>query len=255
MLPIVANAVSVDVNGICYNLNSDERTAEVTSNPDGYSGDIVIPDKVIYGIIEYHVTSIANSAFLSCYNLASVTIPNDIKTIGNGAFNNCTGLKKVRIGANVEKIERGVFQECSSLQSISIPEKVNEIGWWTFKLCTGLKDVYCNAESLPITDAEAFSEASIESATLHVPVASIEVYRQTAPWSGFGKIVALAPYEMRVEGDANGDGEVNAADIVFVVNIIKKGATEDEIPIADMNGDGVVNSIDIKLLSDIIMNI
>ena len=31
----------------------------------------------------------------------------------------------------------------------------------------------------------------IENATLHVPAGSVELYKQTSPWSGFGKIVAL----------------------------------------------------------------
>ena len=86
-----------------------------------------------------------------------------------------------------------------------------------------------------------------------MPAASVDMYRQTAPWSGFGKIVALTPADMSV-GDINGDGVVNAADIVCVVNIIKRGATAADISIADLNDDGVVDFSDVVFLSNIIMN-
>ena len=35
------------------------------------------------------------------------------------------------------------------------------------------------------------SAEEIEEAILHVPAASVEIYRQTDPWSGFGRIVPL----------------------------------------------------------------
>lgn len=54
-------------------------------------------------------------------------------------------------------------------------------------------------------------------------------------------------------GDINGDGVVNAADIVCIVNIIKQGATEADISIADLNGDGLVNKDDVEVIAKIIM--
>lgn len=48
------------------------------------------------------------------------------------------------------------------------------------------------------------------------------------------------------KGDANGDGEVNIADIVEIVNFITGNASEDFIEAcADANGDGFVNADDI----------
>ncbi len=58
-----------------------------------------------------------------------------------------------------------------------------------------MEGLYCYAEKVPSTSAEAFKDAYIEYATLYVPAASLEDYKSTAPWSGFGTIVAL-------EGDA-----------------------------------------------------
>ena len=54
-----------------------------------------------------------------------------------------------------------------------------------------MTDLYCYAESAPLTGYNIFLGADVQYATLHVPAASIESYKSTAPWSGFGKIVSL----------------------------------------------------------------
>jgi hypothetical protein len=48
---------------------------------------------------------------------------------------------------------------------------------------------------MPTTSSNAFDESSISTATLHVPAASLNIYSNTAPWSGFGNIVAIDPPE------------------------------------------------------------
>ena len=63
MLPLVASAQSVEIDGIYYNLISKAKQAEVTSNPNNYTGSVVIPEKVTYESVEYSVTSIGEWAF------------------------------------------------------------------------------------------------------------------------------------------------------------------------------------------------
>ena len=58
MLPLLANASTVEINGIYYNLIYETKVAEVTSNPSKYTGDITIPESVEYNSITYSVTSI-----------------------------------------------------------------------------------------------------------------------------------------------------------------------------------------------------
>ena len=55
-LPVVVSAAAYDANidGIFYNLYVDTRVAEVTSNPVKYSGNVIIPESVIYDDIEYN---------------------------------------------------------------------------------------------------------------------------------------------------------------------------------------------------------
>lgn len=64
-----------------------------------------------------------------------------------------------------------------------------------FDKCKDMTDLYCYAESAPSTGSSIFYGADVQYATLHVPASSIDAYKSTAPWSSFGKIVAL-------EGDA-----------------------------------------------------
>ena len=117
-------------------------------------------------VISDNVTSIGNYAFEDS-GLTSVTIPNSVTTIGDGAFNGCA-LTTVTIGNSVASISFDAFANCSSLT-----------------------DVYCLAENVPSTDSDAFVGSSINTATLHVPNASIVAYQTAAPWSGFKAIVGL----------------------------------------------------------------
>ena len=95
LLPLVASANPVEIDGIYYNLVTKIQEAEVTSNPNKYTGSVVIPEKVTFENVEYSVTRIGNDAFSFCSFLTSVTIPNSVTSIGNYAFLDCSGLKKV----------------------------------------------------------------------------------------------------------------------------------------------------------------
>ena len=64
-----------------------------------------------------------------------------------------------------------------------------------FYNCSHLKDVYCYAENVPSTSSYAFEGLYPEYITLHVPDASIDSYKSTAPWSVFVNIVGLSGEE------------------------------------------------------------
>ena len=159
------------------------------------------------------VTSIGGWAFYSCSGLTSVTIPNSVTSIGESAFSHCSGLTSVTIPNSVTNIEGYTFYYCSGLTSVTIPNSVTNIGRYAFYNCSGLTsvnignsvknigekafadcaeltDVYCYAENVPSTGSDAFVDSYIEYVTLHVPAASVEQYKATAPWSNFGTIVA-----------------------------------------------------------------
>ena len=103
LLPMVASADAVEIDGIYYNIIAKTQIAEVAPPPSGYySGDIVIPEKIKFEEVEYPVEGIASNAFkgkMTGRNVGptSVSIPSTIKTIGNSAFSFCGLLKAVYI--------------------------------------------------------------------------------------------------------------------------------------------------------------
>ena len=82
LLPMVAGAEPVEIDGIFYELVSKAKQAIVQrKTSEKYSGNVGIPASVIYNGVEYSVTSIGNVAFYGCSGLTSVTIPNSVTNL------------------------------------------------------------------------------------------------------------------------------------------------------------------------------
>jgi hypothetical protein len=84
MLPLAVSA-AIEIDGIFYNLNAENQTAEVTHGNKKYLGDIVIPASVTSDGVTYSVTSIGEEAFEGC-RITSVDMSNNITSIGREAF-------------------------------------------------------------------------------------------------------------------------------------------------------------------------
>ena len=54
-----------------------------------------------------------------------------------------------------------------------------------------MKDIYCQAVNVPETHSSAFDNSPIGNMTLYVPGESMNAYKTTDPWSGFGKFQTL----------------------------------------------------------------
>ena len=164
LLPVTVYAEDVEIDGIYYNLVSKIKEATVIRNPNGYSGDLIIPSKITYEGIEYKVI-IGNYAFNGS-NLSSLTISNGV-TISDDAFRNCnsysivlhckevgkwfkqnSSIKEITLGEGVESVAEEAFSY-SQLTSVTIGETVSLIGANAFNYCY-------NQISLYITDINAW---------------------------------------------------------------------------------------------------
>ena len=151
LLPLLASADAVEINGICYNLVKKAKTAEVTYSR--YSGKVVIPKTVTYEGVKYSVTSIGVQAFYNCSGLTSVTVGGNVTSIGNGAFMYCNYLESVTIPNSVTSIGDLAFKDCYRMTSITIGSGVTSIGSSAFSGCSKLTSVH-------ITDLEAWCKIS-----------------------------------------------------------------------------------------------
>ena len=140
LLSLDSYAYDACVNGIYYDFDGDNAIVTRNSNQK-YSGNVVIPPSVKYFGKTYVVSEIGSSAFGSCNNLTSITIPNTINKIGWSAFIGCTSLKDLTIPGSVISIDSQVFYGCSGLTTVTISEGVTCIGSKMFYNCSGLKSV------------------------------------------------------------------------------------------------------------------
>ena len=169
------------------------------------------------------VKSIGSYVFQSCSNLTSITIPSSVTNIKESVFSG-SSLESIQVdGSNliydsrdgcnavIEKSSNKLIAGCKNtiipntvtsigkcafenvlMTSIDIPGSVSSIGDYGFY--TGVSEVICRAETPPSCGDYVFYEDgnALSQVTLYVPAASIDDYRTTEPWSGFGTITSLS---------------------------------------------------------------
>ena len=112
----------------------------------------------------YQVTSIGYCAFLYCFGLTTVVIPNSVTSIGKESFNGCSGLTSVEIPSSVTSIGGMAFSNCIGLTSIEIPSSVASIGNSAFDGCSGLTSIVVESGNV-VYDSRNNCNAIIEKAS------------------------------------------------------------------------------------------
>ena len=87
------------------------------------------------------LTVLGARAFYNCTTLATIEIPDGIRTIGGGAFNNCSNLAWPTIPSSVTKIEGSAFFGCDAFTRVVIPDSVTEYGSSVFQACPNLASI------------------------------------------------------------------------------------------------------------------
>lgn len=150
------------VDGIPYSIvSADEQTVEVARDYYGspFSGDVVIPESIMYNGKEYKVVGIGESAFYGCDSLTSVSIPEDVTYIDFGAFNECRSLTSVKLPEALKSIGDYAFADCSSLTSIVFPKSLTSIEDCAFWCCSSLTSVTI-PENVSLVGVGAFGYCS-----------------------------------------------------------------------------------------------
>ncbi|MBE6284833.1 MAG: leucine-rich repeat domain-containing protein [Bacteroidales bacterium] len=87
--------------------------------------------------------AIADYGFSKCNNLASISLPESLKSIGNNAFWECKALVSVDIPASIEYIGKSAFKSCSYLLTVNLPteSRLETISESTFEYCNRLDSI------------------------------------------------------------------------------------------------------------------
>jgi len=142
-------------------LDANAKTLSVAANGSP-SGDLVIPNKVIFNDQQYIITCIKDNGFYDCWDITSVSLPNSLTSIGNYAFGSCiftsiiipssvvsmgngifdnSSLKTLIISSGVTTIGESAFLNTYSLTSVTIHSSVISIGSGAFASCNKLSTV------------------------------------------------------------------------------------------------------------------
>ena len=190
------NFLNIEVDNIAYTVVSKDGfgmtpSVEVVARASGlsYSGEVVIPETIVYDGETYFVDSIADYAFANSDQLTAVTIPTFIKKVGRNAFDGCTSLTKVVwnaiyaytytevvdgilnmyppflnyadrkcsvsemiFGESVMIIPTALCANMTNLKSVTIPTTVQTRGSSAFSYCTALEEVNMLANLYVIGD-------------------------------------------------------------------------------------------------------
>ena len=149
-----ALAQSFTVGNLNYSVNSDGVSVTVTGPVHGQAtGELVIPETVIYNGSTYSVTTIGDYAFYYCSGFTgNLVIPNSVNTIGEWAFCNCTGFTgDLVISNSVNTISAYSFRNCTNFSSVEYDatDCADLSGHSPFLDCGGTLTIGENVEHIP----------------------------------------------------------------------------------------------------------
>lgn len=171
--------LDITVNGKVYTVKSGEEitiedhVAEAIENaitlepkPKRYLGKLAqlangtLPEITVKDLDG--VETIVEYAFRNCYSVASIEIPDTVKSVGKSSFLGCTNAKSVRFGDN---------------------SKLESIGANAFEWCNNLLRVYLPPTPPALENINAFSDISAKCVFCCKTQASLEAYKKAENWS------------------------------------------------------------------------
>ena len=156
-MPDLIEFADTEVKRICvenwdtdgdHELSKAEAAAVTTlkkDNGDGTFGDPVFKDNAVitsFDELQYftELTTIDENAFHTCTALASVKLPDGVKTLHNYSFKNCSSLQHIQLPEGLDKLNTEVFAN-TGLTSIFIPKSVTSVSFDAFVGCAQLQSI------------------------------------------------------------------------------------------------------------------
>lgn len=223
-------------------------------------------------VVPEGITVINKNTFELCFGLKYLILPSTLTSISNGAFSSCMDLKGVTMKSNnAVAVSEGVFNEAifSTKCKLYVSEEAVEAyktvgGWERFEIEAGA-GTQCNAPEVTVVDGQLVFDCGLENANYHynmnivavsqsgntdgkvnIPFGLEVVVSATAqghiPSETITKIIELKDFASSpagINGDIDGDGEVNIADVTRLVNIVlgRELPSEEEEEEGEEGGD------------------
>jgi prepilin-type N-terminal cleavage/methylation domain-containing protein len=111
-----------DYTGLSFALASGNSAYVVKDGRSFKESNLVIP-ATYKGL---PVIGVSNSAFNSCTNIQSVTIPSSVEYLGTSTFNGCTALTSITFPSTLLSVGNNAFNGCSSLSNVTVLKRVSE---------------------------------------------------------------------------------------------------------------------------------
>ena len=189
-------------------------------------------------IIPDGVTFIGYGAFNSCYNLQEITIPATVTVISQEAIAYCDRLNRVTILAETPPlIYENAFSNYNAI--LKVPDASMDIykttePWSRFSEFELLSKQKCATPKISVENGKMNFSCDTEGVEYHYEIFTslkgdgngiklpetlkITVYASKEGW--YDSAIETGEIPLSAIADANGDGVVDAADIVRIANII-----------------------------------
>lgn len=185
--------------------NGEDIVKVIGGGPDA-NGALSIPESVEIEGKVYVVTEINPGVFKGNIEITSVVIPAGMLTIGAEAFAGCSGLREVDMPDGVATLACGTdafkgapvatlylgrntsgqpFGGNTTLTDLSVGKNVTSISAGDFSGCTSITDVRAYGAVPPALPADGFAQTVYDNATLHVPDANSQAYKEATGWKEF----------------------------------------------------------------------
>ncbi len=253
-------------NGIKYKMTAEDKVSVVyptegkpdSSNPNTYSGDIVIPAQVTHDGKTYNVTSIANYAFRYA-NITSITLPEGIVSIGEEAIYK-TKITEINLPKSLTNTGKYAMGYNSDLKKITVNSNATSSKWgkWVFWRASGAYDVYMICDTKPeVPDIYTFDNDF--ASTIHIYPSLYIDYKTDYHWNCY-KIVpdlvqdlsnedlqnAIDAYKAKLPGDeevGTAPGFYTATSVNAVKDALEAASALDENATAQQRNDALLQMI------------